>query len=172
MAIELGVPESELTWVVSAYPLSAVSRDFSGNLCITEHLGLSPSNVRSNSRSLWTQKSFLLRSCVVSSIYLGSFFCQQYVRLTTSARTSIDIYSSAAMTLDILRGFQGVGAAATIPASVCVSLNVILKFFVHRFDSSEFWHMLFLLLARVPSHLLHLLLVRRWAQPSVRLSVV
>jgi hypothetical protein len=31
------------------------------------------------------------------------------------------------MTLDILRGVQGIGAAATIPASVCPSLHALLS---------------------------------------------
>lgn len=86
MAIELGVPESELTWVVSAYPLSAG--------CLLLMFG--------RIADLYGRKKVFCFGAVWLVVFtLGVSF------------------ANTAMTLEILRGFQGVGAAATIPASVC-----------------------------------------------------
>ncbi|KAK0453219.1 putative efflux transporter [Armillaria borealis] len=85
MAIELGVPESELTWVVSAYPLSAG--------CLLLMFG--------RIADLYGRKKVFCFGAVWLAVFtLGVSF------------------ANTAMTLEILRGFQGVGAAATIPASL------------------------------------------------------
>ncbi|KAG5653776.1 hypothetical protein H0H81_010617 [Sphagnurus paluster] len=82
---DLHIEDSQLQWLVSAYPLS------SG--CLLLVLG--------RLADLYgRKKTFILGSISLAAFTLGCAF----------ARDS--------MTLDILRGFQGIGAAATIPASL------------------------------------------------------
>ncbi|KAK0467833.1 putative efflux transporter [Desarmillaria tabescens] len=84
MAVDLDVPESELTWVVSAYPLSAG--------CLLLMFG--------RIADLYGRKKVYCFGALWLAVFtLGVSFANN------------------AMTLDILRGLQGVGAAATIPAS-------------------------------------------------------
>ncbi|KAG7446056.1 putative efflux transporter [Guyanagaster necrorhizus] len=85
MAVEFGVTESDLTWVVSAYPLSAG--------CL------------------------LLMFGRVADLY-GRKRVYSFGALWLAVFTLGASFANNAMTLDILRGIQGVGAAATIPASL------------------------------------------------------
>ncbi|KAG5736122.1 hypothetical protein E4T56_gene6270, partial [Termitomyces sp. T112] len=81
---DLHIAETQLQWLVSAYPLS------SGCLLL----------VCGRLADLYGRKKiFIVGSVLLSAFTLGCSF----------ARDSL--------TLDILRGFQGIGAAATIPAS-------------------------------------------------------
>ncbi|KNZ77844.1 hypothetical protein J132_03353 [Termitomyces sp. J132] len=82
---DLHIAETQLQWLVSAYPLS------SGCLLL----------VCGRLADLYGRKKiFIVGSVLLSAFTLGCSF----------ARDSL--------TLDILRGFQGIGAAATIPASL------------------------------------------------------
>ncbi|RDB16369.1 hypothetical protein Hypma_002885 [Hypsizygus marmoreus] len=82
---ELNVDETQLEWLVSAYPLS------SGCLLL----------VFGRLADLYgRKKTFILGSFVLAAFTLGCAFANDSI------------------TLDILRGFQGIGAAATIPASL------------------------------------------------------
>ncbi|KAG6844857.1 hypothetical protein H0H87_003100 [Tephrocybe sp. NHM501043] len=82
---DFNIEESQLEWLVSAYPLS------SGCLLL----------VCGRLADLYGRKKiFMIGSIMLAAFTLGCGFAQD------------------SLTLDILRGFQGIGAAATIPAAL------------------------------------------------------
>ncbi|KAG5645961.1 hypothetical protein DXG03_004753 [Asterophora parasitica] len=91
---DLSIEEIQLQWLVSAYPLS------SG--CLLLVFGrLADLHGR--------KKTFILGSLVLAAFTLGCGFTKVLMD---------EVLCADSVTLDILRGFQGIGAAATIPASL------------------------------------------------------
>ena len=134
--VDLGIPEDQLQWLLSAYALSSVSSsptvvfrshfDFvspgarrvvcsfhSGDwLICTEGEGSSLLDAFSKVLSLWVAVlPMVSTSSVVMKVELKCASC------------AIDL-----VTIAVLRGIQGLGGAATIPACVSLFSKIVLMF--------------------------------------------
>lgn len=119
---DLDIPEYRLQWLVSAYALSSVSslwtsihrRTYKSTLC---NIGMFPGVLWSFSGPVWPQKGVHSRLPVHDHVLSWTQLRKWYVSTYIWCWFRISFFSDE-ITLDVLRGFQGIGAAATIPSSV------------------------------------------------------
>jgi MFS family permease len=118
--------ESQLQWVMSAYALSSVSFSVPSYQFVI-FIGLISESALQGCLLLLCgriadlygrKKTFLIGSLIVAAFTTGSAFAKGIQRSPFSVKVVFQHACTDVMTLDILRGFQGVGAAAQIPASV------------------------------------------------------
>src|SRR6267154_392255 len=119
----LDIQQDQLQWLVSAYSLSSVRTCFT-LVCyvirLTWRSGLPSLILWQIGRSLWTEKGVYDRysgpSCLFSWLWLRSkWVCSKLCRSSPFIYTVTD-----GLTLAVLRGFQGIGGAATIPSAVSI----------------------------------------------------
>lgn len=86
--------------------------------------GMSSSSLRSPRRSVRAKAHFSVWLILACGLFFGMCLCSRYFvfHLHYTKTPHIKQFSLDGLMLEILRGFQGVGAAASIPASVSTPL--------------------------------------------------
>lgn len=94
--------------------------------------------MRQISRLVWTEKGVFIGDIYARCVHTCMWLCKQYVidaiRRTSSLLTQLThvLPQKDIITLIVLRGVQGIGAAATIPASVSLFRNLFyFRFLTH-----------------------------------------